>query len=133
MIEGLHSSPYALGHALDVMIQRGLGVEVPQMGLHVLHAGGLPHIRGTRTSQHLMRHTVNPGLFSSVFQHAEQEIVRINSSVAAGREMNAPGVGSLTFSRQNSSSVEIEAGNHTAASLPSVLVSTSTPSLTLLS
>jgi hypothetical protein len=48
-------------------------------------------------------------------------------------KMNASGLASLLMERRNSSSVSMEAGSHTEESLPSVLVSISIPSVTLLS
>jgi hypothetical protein len=101
---------------------------VAQVRLHVLDGRELRHVRRAGAAKHLMVDTLDSSLLARFLENAEQKIVRVDGLARLDGKMNASALASLAVVRQNSSSVSMERGSHTAASLPSVLVSTSMPS-----
>ena len=53
------------------------------MGLHILHARDLGHVRRARSPEHLVSHTLDSGIAAGLLEDAEQEIVRVDSGAAA--------------------------------------------------
>ena len=80
-----------------------------------------------------MSHALDSGTPPSFLENAERKLFALIAAPWLGGKMNASGFALAAVQRQNSNSVSIEAGIQTKEWLPSVLVSTSMPSVMLLS
>ena len=80
-----------------------------------------------------MSHALDSGTPPSFLENAERKLFALIAALWLEGKMNASGFALAAVQRQNSNSVSIEAGIQTKEWLPSVLVSTSMPSVMLLS
>jgi hypothetical protein len=65
------------------VLQRGLGVSMPKMGLHVFHACDLRHVRRACAPEHLMRYAIDAGIAAGFLEDTEKEIVRVDCGPTA--------------------------------------------------
>jgi len=83
LIQRFDGNADALRDGFDVVLQRGLGIRVPQVGQHVLHAGDLSQVLRTRAPEHLVSHALDSGIAAGSLQDAEKEIVCVDRGTVA--------------------------------------------------
>ncbi len=104
-----------------------------QVSPDVLASRQLSHICQTRTSEHVMGNAKRAGRPASFLEHLERKLSVLIAVPRAEGKMKASGTAALLPDLHHSSSVSIDTGIQTLVVVPSVFVSTSMPSVMLLS
>ena len=134
MIERFDScDPDALGNRLDVVLQRRFGARVTKVCLDIFNTCDLSHVGRAGAPEHLAGDAADSGLLARSLEDPEEKLFVLIAVPRAEGKMNASGAALLVTDIHHSSSASMDIGSQTFVLLPSVLVSTSIPSVILLS